>query len=312
MTAVERLESALSRWPPTDGYPGWILPIQQDGVTRGLSCKDLAKLEDADRVVACASDKGYAPNLDSLVYPSNTPVALMSVGGKTIAFMMGHHACPMQCDNDVILTPTYEVYRGINMMVQPDGSVSTIDMRNGKQQNFESREALEKSDYFQNTVASLDPNNLDTDMGSELENLGEVRKRFAKLGSKGRSSTFTNLWEAGSPIPSEDETAPIVAKAFGQDCSTVSTWAMDQTLPGREKEPVELVVTTECRPDSPAVVDSSQPSVPVPGSMAAGFIKTQPSPLIDLGLSDPIASPIQGLIKVQDPPQIDLTSSPAQ
>ena len=78
------------------------------------------------------------------------------------------------------------------------------------------------------------------------------------------------------------------------------------------KKPVELVVTTECRPDSPEGVDSFQPSVPVPGPIAAGSIKTQPSPLIDLGLSDPITSPIQGLIKVQDPPQIDLASSPAQ
>ena len=185
-------------------------------------------------------------------------------------------------------------------------------MRNGQQQNFESREALEKSDYFRNTVASLDPSNLDTDMGKELENLGEVRKRFAELGSKGRSSTFTNLWEAGSLVPSEDDIAPIVAEAFEKDCSTESTWAMDQTLPGNMKKPVELVVTTECRPDSPEGVDSFQPSVPVPGPIAAGSIKTQPSPLIDLGLSDPITSPIQGLIKVQDPPQIDLASSPAQ
>ena len=250
MRSVERLESALSRWPPVEGYPGWILPIQHNGTTRGLGCKALANLEDADRAVACASDKAYVPNLDSFVYPSNTPVALMSVGGKAVAFMMGHHACPMQCDSNVILSPTYEVYRGVNMMVNDDGSVLVIDNAGGKR-NFDSREALKKSNYFENIAPSLNPNNLDTNMGRELENLGEVRKSFAKLGTKGRASTFANLWKLGSDIPPEDVVGPSVAQEFETDCSTKSTWAMDQTLPGNTKELNELTIVTKCGTDLP-------------------------------------------------------------
>ena len=315
MASVERLESALPRWPAVDGYPGWILPIQQDGATRGLGCKDLAKLEDSDRAIACAADKAYAPNLDSLVYPSNTPVALMSVGGKTVAFIMGHHACPMQCNPEVILSPTYEVYRGVNMMVQPDGSVMVIDMTNGEKRSFESKQALEQSDYFKNTVASLDPGNIDTNMGQELENLGEIRKRFAELGSKGRSSTLSNLWEAGSPLSPEDETAPIVAKAFGEDCSTQSNWAMDQTLPGLEKDPVELIVTTECLSDSPTGGDLPQSLTASPVATIAGRIRARKPPPIILDdsspLSDPEGTSERGTITARTPPSIDLSLDPS-
>ena len=307
MASVERLESALPRWPPSDGYPGWILPIQQDGVTRGLGCKDLTKLEDADRAVACAADKAYAPNLDTLVYPSNTPVALMSVGGKTVAFMMGHHACPMQCDDDVLLSPTYEVYRGVNMMVQPDGSVTVIDMTNGKKRSFESRAALEESNYFRNTVASRNIGNIDENMGKELENLEEVRKSFAELGSKGRSSTLTNLWEAGTGIPPGDETAPIVAKAFENDCSTESTWATDQTLPGDTQAPVELTVVTECGSDLPKSARQQGPSdLGTTTSETEGPVDFQNAPRVVLS---PEPGEISYDIDFQTPPRVQLRPS---
>ena len=253
MAYIERLESALPRWPPGEGYPGWILPIQQKGVTRGLSCKDLMKLDSGTRTIACASDKAYTPNLTNAVYPSNTPVALMSVKGETVAFMMGHHACPMQCDPDVMLGPTYEVYRGVNMLINSNGTVTVIDMTNGSEpsKTFASREELERSDYFQNTLATLDPRNVDSDMKQELENLGSVRKDFSGLGAKERSVAFNELWKAAPAVPIEGEVAPFVADAFEKDCSTESIWAMDQSLPGTDRKPIAFAVTTECRPDSP-------------------------------------------------------------
>jgi len=323
MAYIETLESALPRWPAEEGYPGWILPVHQQGVTRGLSCKDIMKLNIGTRAIACASDKAYTPKLTSAVYPSNVPVALMSVEGNTVAFMMGHHACPMQCDPDVILGPTYEVYRGINMLINPDGTVTVIDMTNGSEpsKTFASREELEMSDYFQNTLASLDPRNIDSDMKQELETLGSVRKDFSDLGAKDRSGAFNELWKVAPAVPIEDKVAPFVADAFERDCSSESIWAMNQILPGTDRKSIEFAVTSECRPESPEDVPPfgiSDPSSvdfrrPDPVLLSPTPASTDLDGAIDFRRPDPVLlSPIpastdlDGAIEFQIAPKVKL------
>lgn len=248
MNSVKQINRIEPRWPPVEGYPGWILPVQnENGITRGLSCEDLGKLDAYEREIACASDKAYTPGITSHVQPSNVPIARMSIEGKTVAFMMGHHACPRQCDQNFIVEPTYEVYRGVTMIIYPNNTVSVIDIKNGGLQSFESREALEESDYFLNTVASLDPRNVDSNMDKELESMRDVRKTFSDLNTKERSSVFDKMWENGSPIEGDIATvATVVSDAFKNDCSAESTWAMNQTLPGLEKQPTELTIATDC------------------------------------------------------------------
>ena len=296
MAYIERLESVLPRWPPGEGYPGWILPVQQQGVTRGLRCKDLMKLDAGTRNVACASDKAYTPNLTNAVYPSNVPVALMSVNGKTVAFMMGHHACPMQCDQDVILGPTYEVYRGVNMLIKPDGTVTVIDMTNGERTSFDSREELEKSDYFQNTLAAIDPRNVDSDMKQEIDTLGSVRKDFSDLSAKERSIAFNKLWNAAPAVPVEGEVAPFVSDAFEKDCSDESIWAINQALPGTDRNPIAFAVTTECKPDPFGQSDPSSIDGPID-------FQSQPHVVLS---PDPSSIDIDGTIEFQTAPKVRL------